>query len=103
MGITRYGREWPEGVDALNIELYCFRHGRTVEEGGLGKAGHFRNIVNVLWHPNSPKPWTWHPWAEQMLDGACRSNYLAVAGCASSGKTDFFAVWSIVNWLCAPM
>ena len=103
MGVTRYGREWPEGVDALNIELYCFRHDRTVEQGGLGKAGHFRNIVNVLWHPTSPKPWTWHPWADQMLEGACRTNYLAVAGCASSGKTDFFAVWAIVNYIAAPL
>ena len=103
MAIERYGRKWPEGADALNIELACFRYGRTVEQGGLGKAAHFKNVVNVLWHPASPKPWSWHPWADQMLDAACRTNYLAVAGCASSGKTDFFSVWSIVNFLCAPM
>ena len=102
MAIERYGRIWPEGADALNIELACFRYGRTPEQGGLGKAGHFRNIVNVLWNPSSPKPWSWHPWADQMLEAACKTQYLAVAGCASSGKTDFFSVWAIVNFLCAP-
>lgn len=37
-----------------------------------------------------------------MLREACKNQYLALAGCSSSGKSDFLAVWGIINFLCAP-
>lgn len=37
-----------------------------------------------------------------MLQEACKWNYLSVIGSGSSGKSAFFAVWAIVNYLCAP-
>lgn len=102
---VRYGKKWSkDSFDDLNIELYCLQNYDkfTIDNGGLGRAGHFRNIVSMLWHKGTPKPFVWHPWAEKMLEAACENKYLAVAGCGSSGKTEFFAVWSIVNFLCAP-
>jgi hypothetical protein len=103
--IVRYGQKWPKpNFDDLNIELYCLQNFErfTIENGGLGRAGHFRNVVSMLWHKGTVKPFVWHPWAERMLEAACANKYLAVAGCGSSGKTEFFAVWAIVNFLCAP-
>jgi hypothetical protein len=99
-----YGRAFPENVSRLAVELYCFRTGRTVQEGGLGRYGHFRNAVDLLWglKNNQVKVFQWTPWAEKMAIEACRQQYLGVVGCASSGKTDFFAVWGIVNFLAAP-
>lgn len=38
-----------------------------------------------------------------MITEACRHNFLSVSGCASSSKTDTFAVWAIVNWLADPL
>lgn len=74
-------------MSGLDVELYCFREGLSVADGGLGKAGHFRNVVNLLWGSgNRRKKFSFHPWAERMLDAACATNYLAVGGCASSGK-----------------
>jgi hypothetical protein len=71
----------------LDIELYCFREGLSPENQGLGKAEHFKNVVHKLWGPsNQYKKFVFHPWADAMLDAACESKYLAVAGCASSGK-----------------
>lgn len=96
----KYGLLWPEDSSDLDIELMCYREGAPTSPG---KAHHFRKAVDLLWNqPNSNKNFIWHPWAEEMLDAVCANKYLAVGGCASSGKTDFFAVWGLIEWLCAP-
>lgn len=100
--IKRYGRTFPAGTDLLDIELVSYRWGFTVESGGLGKAAHFKRIVQHLWGAKSRKQFIWHPWADEMNEESCRHNYLGVSGCGSSGKTDFFAVKGIVDYLCAP-
>lgn len=106
MPITRYGHEWPDmptGNQDLMIELICFRDNLTPERGGLGKPGHFRNIVKMLWgKTNKQRHFVLHPWAEDMLEEACQQIWLWLSGCASSGKTDFGAVWGIVSWLSDP-
>lgn len=103
--LIKYGLSWDQNSgqwSALNIELYCFQKSHPIESGGLGRAGHFRRAVNMLWgQPSAPKRFIWHPWAEKMLEAACEHQYLAVAGCANSGKSEFFAVWAIVNFLSA--
>lgn len=75
--------------DELRAELDCFTYGLTEERGGLGKYGHFMNIVNLLW--NNPdlhcrKQYIHNSWAEKFFRLACEERYLAVAGCASAGK-----------------
>lgn len=99
----KYGRIFQEGFDDFHAELVAFREGYTVESGGLGKAQHFKNIVNYLWgKQNKIKKFIWHPWAEELLDALCSEKYVGAAGCASSGKTELAAVWGIVNFLCSP-
>lgn len=95
-----YGLLWPAEASPLDIELLCYRDGAP---DSPGQAHHFKAAVDLLWnHPNSNKQFIWHPWAEEMLEHACQQKYLSVGGCASSGKTDFFAVWGLIEWLCAP-
>lgn len=98
-----YGRNWPNN-SLLTIELSCFRHGITPAQGGLGKAGHFKKIVEIIL-PNDGRKhgFVWHPWAEEMLEAACNYQYVSVSGGRSSGKTQFFALWGLVNWMCAPL
>ena len=98
----QYGRWWPKKIDQFNRELYSFKNPMPLEKGGESKSHHFKRIVSALWPEDGPKPFIWHPWAERMLEAACENQYLAVAGCASSGKTDFFAIWAIVNFIVAP-
>lgn len=98
----QYGRWWSKKIDQFNRELYSFRNPIAVEKGGELPEHHFKRIVSALWPEDGPKPFVWHPWAERMLEASCQNQYLAVAGCASSGKTDFFAVWAIVNFITAP-
>jgi hypothetical protein len=102
--VQAYGLWFPAGSTALTIELYCFRNGRTVEQGGLGKAEHFWRVCDILWNrPDLPAPlMVRHEDAERMIEHACRERYLSVAGCSSSGKSHVFAAWGLVNWLAAP-
>lgn len=98
----RYGFRWDDRLTDLHIELKCFRRGGTESTGGLSKAEHFKRITRIGWGPKSKKQFKWHPWAEDMLEEACRCTYLAISGCASSGKTSFLAMWGLVNWLSMP-
>jgi hypothetical protein len=101
--VERYGHAWPEGIDELSVELLCFRADLTVERGGLGAVGHFWEIVRILWGPdNEQKHFIRNPWADIMLEEALRWKYLSVAGAASSGKSLFYAIFSIVFWLADP-
>jgi hypothetical protein len=103
--IEKYGKSWPDGASDLDIELLAFKWGLNPEDGGLGKAQHFKNIVNILWPYHSKKNkngFQWHPWADWMIERACQENYLAISGPKSSAKTSTMAMWGLVNWLCAP-
>lgn len=66
------------------------------------KSWIFTQIVNYYWGPKSSKPFLWHPWAERMNEEVHDNTYLGVVGCASSGKSDFFSVYALVNWLSEP-
>ena len=98
--VETYGMDFPPDASELEVELICYRDGSPESPG---RPHHFRRVVDLLWNtPDSSKSFIWHPWAEEMNEEVAAHRYLAVGGCASSGKTDFFAVWGIVEWLCAP-
>lgn len=98
--LETYGLAFPPEAGEVDIELICYRDGAPRSPG---KAFHFRRVVDLLWNTEqSSKKFIWHPWAEEMNEATAQNNYLAVGGCASSGKTDFYAVWGLVEWLCAP-
>lgn len=100
----KYDLEWPDGIDGLSIELKCFRCDHKVEDGGLGAAGHFKRAALLIWGPhNKRKEFIWHPWADKMLEAACKWKYISVSGPGNCGKSDFHAIWSIINWMCDPM
>ncbi len=102
--VLKYGYYWNKSDHQLSIELRAYRIGIEVKHAGLGKTGHFRECVNLLWGEHNPqKQFVWHPWAERMLDASLEHKYLSVAGCANAGKSDFYAVYAIVNWLSDPV
>ena len=94
-----YGLVHTDSMSPLELELEAFR---LNPPRGLGKPEHFWRIVSILWGPKSRKPFVRHPWAERMVSAACAYNYVGLCGSGSSGKTDFGAVWAIVNWLALP-
>lgn len=98
----KYGIWFENPPTELENELRAFLLDPSPEHGGLGKSEHFWNICAMLWGPKSTKPFIRHPWAEKMTAKACQEKYLGISGCGSSGKSDWGAVWGIVNWLAAP-
>jgi len=109
--INVYGFEELSKTDQLTIELMMFvrRYGSSMgRDGKLNPLGlprwkHFKNICDMLWnYPNSRHKVIWHPWMERMVRNACKHTRLSIAGCASSGKTQFAGIWAIVNYLAAP-
>jgi hypothetical protein len=101
---VKYNLEWPEGIDDLSIELRCFRASHKVDAGGLGQAGHFKRAALLIWGShNKRKEFIWHPWADKMLEHSCKWQYLSVSGPGNIGKSDFFAIWTLINWLCDPI
>lgn len=103
MPTNRYGLHWPDIYKDLDIELISFREG-TADKGGDpdNRPQHFKNIVRHYWGPKSKMPFVWNPWNERMLQVLCDHNWVALSGCASSGKTRTAAMWGIVNWLAWP-
>lgn len=68
-----------------------------------GAEHHFMELANCFFcDPNGIFYFQWNPFAVQMLKDKIRCLRYAVAGCASSGKTEFGVVWVVLNYLCAP-
>ncbi len=91
--------------DQLLVEATCFRIGLRPDEGGLGKFGHFKRYVDLLWNNpdlGSTKKAVWNPWTDRMLEEACYENMLSCAGCASAGKSSPFALWGVANYVMDP-
>ena len=106
---SRHGVWWKNGTKALHLELACFREkmaGRMPRrQGDIGPAWHFKSIAKALWpedDPNAQVKFVWNSWADRMLQGACKYNYLGFAGSGGAGKSEFGAIWLIIQFLCDP-
>lgn len=105
--ITKYGHQWPGNDDPighLGAEFGAYRKRLTTDDGGLGAAEHFRRICKTLdpgyiWLSDDPDVPFESQWNDRMLDACLRTNWLAVTGPASAGKSAFFARWVGINWL----
>lgn len=101
---TRYGRQWEYGVSELDIELWCFKYSWPKEKDGLGRYGHARNAIDLLWnYEGSPTPITWTPWMEQMIETACTHNVCIMGGGSSSGKSLSMAIMALLFYLADPV
>jgi hypothetical protein len=114
--IEKYGRLWtPRNgavVTPLRIEMDAFLLGLSVEEGGLGKATHYRNVVSTIW-----PTYAWHKWAELRAQAFCKVNVeedvetgnrfirsvTGLAGGTDSGKSYDMAALALVNWFVDPL
>ena len=101
---TRYGRQWEYGVSELDIELWCFKYAWPEEKGGLGRYGHAKNAINLLWnYKGSPTPIIWTPWIERMIETACKYDVVIMGGGSSSGKSLSMAIMATLFYLADPV
>src|SRR4029077_20678631 len=105
----RHGVWWRDGTKLLHIELAMFREKLAQrmpwDQGGVTPAWHFKARAMSLWPEDGPEGtprFIWHRWAEEMLRESCREDYVAVAGPGGAGKSEFFAIWLIIQFLADP-
>lgn len=96
--IVRYGYVYPPGTADWTIELHSYR---SIAKDGTPREENFKRAA-MMFFSKSSEPFVWHPWAEDMLHECCYNQFVGFAGCGSSGKSDFMAVWILLNWLAAP-
>lgn len=113
-----YGSNWtfPEGTSLeqalLHIEFECYKRSFGKKERWKEAADHFRNIVRMLWSDPSTgvSTYVWmsddpdipyeSQWNDRMLEACLKCNWCAISGPSSAGKSTFFAIWALVNWIC---
>jgi len=117
-GIRRYGIQFPENMDDLGIELYCY----AISRGEYGKdycikqninlsdfkllspSEHFFNAVKLQW-PTEVSIYNRGYTNTQLirtLDGLCSNTDICLAGAASMGKSFPVGLWIYLDWCAAP-
>jgi len=115
MYVWKYGVKWRPLCDQLGrprlklppvkIEAEILRRYSRYEnvKGILPWEEHFMNFVTYIWgRENCQYKFTWNPYAREMLRNACKHKFLGISGHASSGKSQFGAIWAIANFLIDP-
>lgn len=97
MVTQKYDLTFSQPISPLEVELYCFRYGRTPEQGGLGRFNHFRNATAIIWPELE-----WNEWLERQVESLCENQWVSWTGCAASGKTFASALYALVWWLADP-
>jgi len=108
--IRHFGIDYPvpEGskFNQIDAALYNFLNPQIAKDQGgpdVWRDEWFWFIVEYFWGKGAPKQFLRTPWAEEMALWCSWRPYVALSGCASSGKTDFGALWAIVNYLAKPL
>jgi hypothetical protein len=114
--IEKYGRIWKskdgQKITPIRIEMDAFLEGITPEEGGLGKAIHYRNVASAIY-----PTYDWHRWAQLRAQAFCNvsvevdpvtgtkfiRNVTGLAGGTDSGKSYDMALFGLINWFCDPI
>jgi hypothetical protein len=117
-GIRRYGIQFPEHMDDLGIELYCY----AISRGEYGKEyctkhninigdfkllsphEHFINAVKLQW-PTEVSIYNRGYTNTQLLrtlEELCNNTDICLAGAASMGKSFPVGLWVYLDWCAAP-
>jgi hypothetical protein len=100
---NKYGRAWPIEFEDWQIELKMYQHPEWRTTNSLPTWKHFVRAAQILWGPNNQKQqFIWHPWASDMAKACTQNQEVGLCGPGSSGKSQFMAIWAILNWLVDP-
>lgn len=94
----QYGLKPRFPLRPIEWELWCFRIGHSVDAGGLGRYGHLKRAIDLMWPKTS-----WNPWLEMALQSLCDYDFVCWTGCGASGKTHAAALYAMMYWLAYPM
>lgn len=102
---VKYGKKFPDGIDDLEIELWCYAHDdrKEGERGRLTRFEHFKNAVDICWnYSGSTRRVIWNDWTDTMIKEMIANRYTGLAGSGSSGKSDAAALFCLVECLSDP-
>lgn len=97
MPIQKYRRQFQTN-SLLDVELWAFKTGLTVEQGGLGRHKHFENIVREMW-----PEFIWYGAAYEQADALCNNAVTGFTAGASFTKSDLLAKYGQVSWISDPV
>jgi hypothetical protein len=117
-GIRRYGMQFPENLDDLGVELFCYamtrgqygrsyctRHNISLSEFKLlSPHEHFINAVKLQW-PTEVSIYNRGYTNTQLLrtlEELCNNTDICLAGAASMGKSFPVGLWIYLDWCSAP-
>ena len=96
----------PVAVETPEIQVarWAFAYYEEALNKGIevSRAELFWWMVEQLWGTGAKKKFIRHPWAEKMTEKACEYQYLGISGAGSTGKSDWGAMWGIINWFSDP-
>jgi hypothetical protein len=115
---VKYGIRW-EPIKAANgqpvakcpdvfIEQYCLKSYDDLKKQHpdnilMTWEEHFERFVELIWdNKECGYKFTWNPYAKRMLREVRNHRFLGVSGHASSGKSQFGAIWGLANFLISP-
>lgn len=102
-----HGIHFSEPLTELDSCLCAFAQYPLYKSLGwpMTRADTFWRITAIVW-PKTEGAKIWvepNPWAERMIEAACKYNLLGASGCGSSGKSFLLgAAWGLVNWMSSP-
>ncbi len=93
-----YGKNFP-GADAQAIELWCFANDPPL---GLGRYGHLRNAIDLIWNKHHPGVYIWNDWSELMQRTFAEHPWSVITGPAASWKTTSAAIFALCRFYASP-
>lgn len=101
MAILKYGINWPEGWDELQIEFYFIKNGgyfmRYGKRFGVNLFHHHKEAQKILWPEDD-----WHRWADLALKEITSNTITTLMGPGDAGKTYPSAKWGLVEYWSSP-
>lgn len=97
MPIQKYGREFATD-SLLDVELWAFRTRLTKDQGGLGGAKHFENIVREIW-----PDFIWYSDAYDQAEALCDNDISGFTSGASNSKSDLLGKFGETSWFADPI
>ncbi len=94
--IEKYGIKFPEGANALNVELACYRD-PVAFPTGQKKEFHFKNAFKIMW-----PTFKWNDWMELMCWAWCNYRLIVVMGHTRGSKSYGFSFFCLLDYLAAP-
>ena len=93
-----YGKHFPTS-DQTAIELWCFAHDPPL---GIGRYGHLRNAIDLIWNRERPDTFIWNDWSELMIRTFSQNKWVTVTGPAASWKTTCAACYALGSFYADP-